>query len=95
MSCPTCGSRELVLLPSGDFLCKSCGHKWPLPRVDYSWAEVEIKKAKLLERVEANDCRELVAQLSREMDVESAKKLATKILMLRKGKLTQSEYKCL
>ncbi|MFN3804124.1 MAG: TFIIB-type zinc ribbon-containing protein [Pyrobaculum sp.] len=84
MSCPKCGSRDLVLTPSGDFLCKSCGYRQPFPHVDYSWAEVEIKKAKLFERyVEepVENCDKLLSLLSRELDERDARVLATNILI--------------
>ncbi|MFN7105933.1 MAG: TFIIB-type zinc ribbon-containing protein [Pyrobaculum sp.] len=104
MSCPKCGSRDLVLTPSGDFLCKSCGYRQPFPQVNYSWAEVEIKRAKLFElyiEEPVEDCATLLSLLSRELDEKDAKILAANILIHKaerrrhlKGLYTEAE-KCL
>ncbi len=98
MSCPKCSSRDVMLLPSDEFVCKRCGHRWPLPQVDHSWVEVEIKKAKLFEKyVDApvENCDELLSHLMKELDERNARLLAAKILLQRaeRRKLTQSELR--
>jgi hypothetical protein len=98
VSCPRCGSRDVLLLPSNEFVCKRCGHRWPLPQVDYSWIETEIKKAKLFEKyIDApiESCAELLSHLVKELDERNARLLAAKILLLRaeRRKLTQSELR--
>jgi hypothetical protein len=57
-----------------------------MPRVDHSWVEVEIKKAKLFEKyVDApvENCDELLSHLMKELDERNARLLAAKILLQR------------
>jgi len=96
VSCPRCGSREIMLAPSGEFVCKKCGHRWSLPQADLTWAELEIKKAKLFERYidePIEECSELLSKLRQELDEKSARLLAGKILIQRaeRRKLTPAE----
>ncbi|ACB39005.1 hypothetical protein [Pyrobaculum neutrophilum] len=96
MSCPKCGSREVALLPSNEFLCRRCGHRWAIPHVDYTWIETDIKKAKLFEKyidAPAESCEELLAQLMKELDEKNARLLAAKILIQRaeRRKLSKAE----
>ncbi|MCC6020621.1 MAG: TFIIB-type zinc ribbon-containing protein [Thermoproteaceae archaeon] len=96
MSCPKCGSGDVMLLPSNEFACKHCGHKWPIPQVDYSWVEVEVKKARLFERyIDApiETCERLLAELAKELNERDARILAAKILLMRayRRRLSQSE----
>ena len=86
MSCPKCGGRDITLLPSNEFMCKRCGHRWPIPQSDYSWIEIEIKKAKLFEKyidTPIENCNELISLLQEELDEKNAKILAEKILLHR------------
>lgn len=96
--CPKCGSRDIVLLPTNEYVCKKCGYKWPMPQPDYMWIETEVKKAKLFEKfidAPVENCEELLAQLLKELDEKNAKLLAAKILMQRaeRRKLTATELK--
>ncbi|MEZ0320251.1 MAG: TFIIB-type zinc ribbon-containing protein [Pyrobaculum sp.] len=96
MSCPKCGSRELTLLPSNEYMCKRCGYRWPIPQPDYSWIEIEIKKAKLFEQYidsPIESCKELLTLLLKELDEKNARLLAEKILLQRaeRRKLTHAE----
>ncbi|MGB9704831.1 MAG: TFIIB-type zinc ribbon-containing protein [Pyrobaculum sp.] len=98
MSCPKCGSKDVMLLPSNEYVCKKCGHRWPMPQPDYTWIEVEIKKAKLFEKyidAPVDSCEELVSQLLKELDEKNARLLAAKILLQRaeRRKTTPAELK--
>lgn len=98
MACPKCGSRNLVLTPSNEFVCGHCGYKWPLPQVDLTWIEVDIKKAKLFEKYidsPVDSCEELLKELLKELDEKNARILAAKILLQRaeRRKLSQAELK--
>ncbi|MEM1924654.1 MAG: TFIIB-type zinc ribbon-containing protein [Pyrobaculum sp.] len=98
MACPKCGSRDLVLTPGNEFICSRCGYKWPMPQLDFTWVETEIKKAKLFEKyIDApiESCEELLNQLLKELDEKDARALAVKILLQRaeRRKLTQEELR--
>lgn len=64
--------------------------------MDYSWIELDIKKAKLFEKyIDApiESCEELLTQLLKELDEKNARLLAAKILIQRaeRRKLTKAE----
>jgi len=83
MSCPRCGNREVALLPTSEFLCKSCGNKWPINVIKTDWANIEITKAKLYEQlINSNilECNKLLEILMKELKKEDAKRLARRIL---------------
>ncbi|AFA40467.1 TFIIB zinc-binding protein [Pyrobaculum oguniense TE7] len=98
MSCPRCGSREVMLTPVGEYVCKKCGHRWAMPSVDYTWIELDVKKAKLFEKYidsPIESCEELLSLLLKELDEESARYLAAKILLQRaeRRRMTPAELK--
>jgi len=69
-----------------------------MPQIDYSWVEIEIKKARLFEKYidsTIESCDELLKHLLKELDEKNARLLAAKILLQRaeRRRLTQYELK--
>jgi len=69
VKCPRCGSDNIGVSSTGDYVCFNCGNSWRIPSPDSSWIEVEADKMrKYGELIEAAKrepiCEKLVEMLA-------------------------------
>lgn len=96
MSCPKCGGRDVRLLPSGDFLCGSCGYRWPISNIEIIWSYKEFEIEKFYEEIKNNkiiNCDEISKRASGKISADDARRVARRLLRrsLRASGLGQKE----
>ena len=87
LTCPKCGSQDVMVAPPNNYVCPRCGHTWDIGSLDSGWIEEEAKVYRTWgelvdDALRSPDCETLARRVAELVgaDERRARQIARRIL---------------